>query len=964
MDQGGITNWLIGGDLASPQKPQSDLSDWLVPAAPKKRPAHPMDTFLDSQRIEVELPNHQRSTMSQWMQGTAPKATPKPPLAPPPFELPQAAPPVTALPVAAKAPTLGLPGVNNSSSNSTLLPALLGVVGQIKYELEGDLNILLTLNPSRREAVAQHLESLANLPAGPSHAAGQGDAAAGLRRWIEGPRSPAQNQALQIYFEEVAMVILGQALTLKSWSDQGLRPITEKDLGDLNWAMSSALKPHLPLDREAWQITRPNLYSWFKPGPSIRKEIWRAFESWTLTREGPEFLATLIRFARRKLGAAAPELSGYDERFFASLWQRMGDFGFRMTAEPGELPRRKAAFSPTLRDGSLGRLGPRELNWVGLESLPFRMITAELAQLWWGPQPPPLWALGTGLEAHSKDQLQLQLAAVKPSLLSRVSEMEACDLGFVLEEKLIRASGRTPEAARYREQLEGLPYFKRLRAPGTTLGDLQACVTLTKLRPGGLLWWAREERLAEGDGQETLRFLLDQGKLLCEWRLGDVNHQLPAHESLFPKYLYLFQRDTDMTARHAHRPLRISLHGQIRSHVEVPILLDDALQAYAAGLENKRPSARGNWQIHAQRSPTVQKEWSEHWPEAADVETVQTLERLRNESLPLAAVTTIRPTPTGDPKRDGAWSIHGGLKGFWFHASQGSQGRKLVTAPLPLAPQETRGHGYIILVPDTAWIAPLRAWVESTWVSRWLEHQCERKGENWVLADPIVKFIPVPRSLLRVLGHVQPGEEQAAERVPLPAEWEQLIRELPQRPRAVLPRIAELRQGDAATNAIRARIFAAAATAMTAVEIEQGPLLKLVKDDGSIRWKEFMAILPPSERVQVTLHPEVRLSGTLPPHLAIGKISRVRAPSPGLLLATESGLNLHLASEQPRLLEILADQCEGLAHPTWHELLQYLTLPRTLDLLEATASDILRCHGEQMARLQALRECLSACSGV
>src|SRR3712207_6892905 len=44
---------------------------------------------------------------------------------------------------------------------------------------------LLSLNPSRREAIAQHLDRLAGHAPGPSFATGNTDAAAGLRRWVD-----------------------------------------------------------------------------------------------------------------------------------------------------------------------------------------------------------------------------------------------------------------------------------------------------------------------------------------------------------------------------------------------------------------------------------------------------------------------------------------------------------------------------------------------------------------------------------------------------------------------------------------------------------------------------------------------------------------------------------------------------------------------------------------------------------
>jgi len=55
------------------------------------------------------------------------------------------------------------------------------------------------------------------------------------------------------------------------------------------------------------------------------------------------------------------------------------------------------------------------------------------------------------------------------------------------------------------------------------------------------------------------------------------------------------------------------------------------------------------------------------------------------------------------------------------------------------------------------------------------------------------------------------------------------------------------------------------------------------------------------------------------------------------------------------------EQLEGLSHPTWSELIQYLKLPRKLELAESTAMDILRSHGEQSSRVKELLDLLAAC---
>ena len=530
--------------------------------------------------------------------GRLPKITPTSPSSKSgPVQTPAHAPKVQLPPVShasqvphvpASAPILPIPGI--PAQFSLLIPALMTLKGQMIQELEEHMGRLFTLNPSRREAIAQYLDRLASQNAAPSASEGVGDAGGGLRRWVEGPRSESQNAALRCYFEEVALIFLGQALLLKSWSNRGLRRITENDIGNPNWPISTALKPHVPVDREGWQFTRPNIYSWYRPSSAIQRQIWLTLEQSRINDEGPSLILSIAGTGRQ----AHPDVSvpqGYDSRFFKALWNTMASLGVDPASDSGPIKRHRVAFSPTLRDGSMVRTAPSPLAWTGMESSPFQLMISELTQLWWSPMTPPLWAVGSGLEAHTRDQLQLALNSAKPSLLSRISDMEACDVAVVLEEKVIRSQGRNADAARLRAQVDSLPYFKKLKSPGTSLGDLQACVALSKLRPGGLLWWAREEPLSQQDGTEVLAFLLERGKLVCEWDLSSLDHQLPVSLPLFPRYLYLFSRESNTEARMSHRPLRISLSGQVRSHIEVPVVLEDMLSSVGPSDLAARPVA-------------------------------------------------------------------------------------------------------------------------------------------------------------------------------------------------------------------------------------------------------------------------------------------------------------------------------------------------------------------------------------
>lgn len=847
---------------------------------------------------------------------------------------------------------------------AALLPYFTQLKNQIEKELENTTSRLMSLNPSRREAVAYYLDRLAGHSSPPSSLNGNIDGAGGLRRWVEGPRSPAQNLALQIYFEEIALLTLGQSLLLKVWSDRGHRTWTRADLRDLNWALNTSIKKFIPHDRENWHVARQNIYSWYKPSEDIQNQIWEITNTWRIQNEGPGFLPWLFSPARAyRCENSAPQ--GYDSRFYQAIWKHLPEFGLNPVQMPSPIKRNWVFFSPTLRDGALTQTTPATVSWIGAETSAFNLMTAELMELWIKPGTPPLWGIGTGLDAHASDQLSLGTgySNPKPSLISRIAEMEACDVAFVLEERSTRLSGKNAEAHRLRELLEGLPYFKKLRSAGTTLGDLQACVSLSKLRPGGLLWWAREEPLTQSDGSEMLNFMLERAKLCCEWDFSQLEHSLPTTKPAFPRYLYLFARETGVEARLTHRPTRIAAQGQIRSHVEIPFMLQEVFAAFHSSSE--RSESRGQWKLHLQKSPTPQREWSERWPDPTCQKTLRNIERIRENSLPLASATTIRPAVEGSLSKDGLQSPHHWLeglkdfKGIWIYSEQNSETRRLRAIPILESPSKDQPSGnygptFLMLVADEGWLAPLAQYLESETVQMWLDHFAERKGERWILSEQLVKCIPVPRSLLAQLGF-----DFGSETLSLPLDHSGnesgIISRLLENPRDSTVKITSLSLNGQAT------LFTQASREIEKLRMGHGSFLSLITSNGTIRWSELLKMLPAAESVTVPLHPKIRILGNLPLHLAIGRFERVQTPSPGILLTTEAGFHLCLVSDHSLLLDMIWDQLEGLTSPTWSELVTYLRLPRRIELAEATASDLLKIHGEQSRRMQELSDLVSSC---
>ncbi|OFZ69599.1 MAG: hypothetical protein A3K03_09635 [Bdellovibrionales bacterium RIFOXYD1_FULL_44_7] len=824
------------------------------------------------------------------------------------------------------------------------LPAIVTLINLIKREFEANPLRLLSLNPSRREAIAQHLNRIANLPPVPSCSYGFGDAAGGLRKWVSESRSDQENTALQTYFEEIALFVIAQALLLKGWSDKRIRSWKEEDLSHLNTSLDAALKPYIPLDRDGWQITQRNLYSWYNPSAAIQKEIWKTYESWDFSNEPSFLLMDLVKLSRQTQ-PNWPEYKGYDQRFFFSVWAQMQRFGFNPADDSDPIRRKKLVFSPTIRDGSILRDAPPGLTWAGLEMNPFQLFLAELMQLWQGPNSPILWAIGSGLEVFSREQLSLSLGSPKPSIYSRISEMEACDLSFVFEERSIRFANRSAEAQRLKEQLEAQTHLKKYRSPNTTLGGLQALVSSTKLRPGGLLLWAREEPLSAEDGQSLLGFVLERTKLLAEWDLSGVEHTLPSRVPLFPKYLYLFLREPNFENRVNHRPTKIVIQGQIHSHVEVALFLQDGFDSYF-----KQPPQRDHWEVIVQKNQQTQKELSEHWPDPICRKVLKGIGKLRSESLPLASVTTIRSAP------DKAEDLPKIENGILVRTLVIEKEKRLIATPI----RELNGISYgkeqkfVVVVPEASWVAPVAALMESQCIKNWLEFSAEKRGNQWILNDQLLKYLPVPKSLLKALGH-------GGVNVFVPNELLAPLQKLSDASQdfSVFDQfIAEEKNVD-----YRAATLVHAATARTALREKNAHVTAVVNKDARINWSKLFEILPPSQLIPATLHTELNISGQLQPNLPIGRIEFVGAHPKSIMLICENGANLTLKSENALLIQMLSEQLEGVVHPTWAELINHLKLPRRIEAAEAIATDVLRSHGLYERHLSKLDQLITSCSG-
>ncbi len=812
-------------------------------------------------------------------------------------------------PVAPEPPSTPSRGHFASSTGRGLNPSLLSLIHSMVQELWERSPQLLTLNPSRRESILTHLQALAQSPTMPR---------ATLKDWIENQRGTTESRAFSAYFEEVATLTLCQAILLKRWSDLESRAFRKDQLGRMNYEFSTQLKPFVPLHRESWHLTRPNIYSWYTPSPSMLDELEQILQGLPMTDEGPGVLLELGTEGRR-FHAEQPESVGYDSRFYQSILGGLPTIGVDLTPLP--FNRKRFLYTPTLRFGSVNFHVPAAAQWVGFEQSLFQLLVAEMIQLWWGPKGPPDWANGTSLEAHPREQLSLAAAtAPRGGVLQFLSEVEACDFSWLIEE-------RTQKSSKFKAQLEGLPFFKKLAQTQTPIGLLQACVALTKLRPYGKLFWARETPLTPEEGSEAINFLFARGTLLAEWDLSHLDHQLPSRCPLFPKYWYVFEREIDTESRSTHRPKRIQVTGSLKSHVEIPVMLDECLRSLHAEGTTPISSGRSQWKIHQQVTPTPQKDWLTHWPTAAQTKDWERLDQLKEFGVPLASIGTIRHLSHQQLRPE--W------RGLALEARDAP--RELVARNLQSFPKDTQNlSGHLLFLPDDQWTAAIQSYLECGAVAEWLEHNAERKAEKWNLTEALLRLLPVPR---RLIEHLQNRDR-------LEVQWQ--VQGLIKNPENFA---FDIHGWDR---------FHLLACARFEVENSVARLQTYLGDPGVIHWKNLLKLIPVNELAPLTHSPSLTIQGSLPVHSAIIRAERTKGHLPGISLMTESGSLLKMHSPEKTLIEILHSQIAHFTHPTWGEILEWVRVPRNLAYAESLKQDLAQNRADLLHKSAILKSKIQA----
>ncbi len=872
------------------------------------------------------------------------------------------------------------------TEEQTLCSKLLSVAKSIEEKLLSNPARILGLNKSRRLSILNHLECLADLPPTPVTTTPE-TVANTLRQWTENQSVITKRNALKIYFKELAMITLCQILLLKKWSDSGIRPWSAKDLSNLNWTLDEILKPHVPLNREGWQITRRNIYSWYNPSSAFQETLLADIQDVSLKNTSANLLALLLQLQRHEEPDiyASKKNHTYEERFHTAIWSLLENYGLQNKSQ-SLLPGLRFVFSPTLRDGSIIRTSKNVFNWVGLEEELFLLLVLELSELWdKGPRPPSLWTQGNGLEVNSKDQLSLELETVKPSLFSLISKMEACEFAFLNEEKILRFSDKTPDGIRIRTQIENLKSLKKLKGLQTSIGTLQACVSIQKLRPGGLLIWAREEPLSKKEGDEVLKYILERSCLIAEWDFSGVKHSLPTLKTLFPKSLYIFQREPDLQTRTNNRPVRITIKGTLRSHIELSTFLDDTVSSFSLeslkhdnlltedNVQNTQDSSIGLWKIFKHRSPLTQREWMEHWPNLTSQSTLDSIENLKQESSPLGSIVSIRALHSKDWVPQGEDQLPQAL---WVQTDYVNNNRIITALQVSKIQQMDsnllKSKGFYLISPTTNWVAPLKVFLSSKLVHDWLDHHVEQKNGQWKITDLDIKLLPVPISLKDALLAVKQNDYSYEDTQAWDVHFNNIIED-PKIYTSVLKSVFQFENNkeDLSQDTIKALkkkqnffksiLYVKTANKVQEIENKNKLLFNLIDEKEQINWKEFIKVLPPQEITFINTHNEIKITGNLPPNLPINHISKLPK---GILLSTESGFQAQIqlsSNVEIFLKDIILAQLDGLQYPTWSELNQYLRVPKRVDFAKNTANEVLGAYSNIKTSIKELDTLCTKC---
>jgi len=807
---------------------------------------------------------------------------------------------------------------------------------------------LLKLNPSRRESLGRFLSELCRTPV-PT------DPQEALKTFTRIDRSEAEHEALKQLFKQIALVQIGKALLIKSWSEPSLKAFAKSDLKDLTAAVERGLRPFIHLQTSTCQLIQRNFYSWYKLSAASQEALWDLLsEIQDLDHAKEWLLDRAIQLSAETLG----ERDRYSKVFYRNLWKAV-EKNRLFEAKRGT----HYGFSPTLRDGCMMEYAPDSIEWMGFEPLSFELLFGEIRYLWKTPKRLPLWVKGSGLEMSMEQQCSMLLThSGKQNVLQQMDAISCCEIALITEENLIRTQARSMAAQALRKQVDQHSILKKLKQPTTTRGMYQACQALEKLRQDGVLVWAREELLDESSGKPALSFILNQARILliadftalqveggsdCERIKRDI-----------PKALYILKKESQLEARKSHRPLMIKAYGTLRNAADVSILFDRVIS-----LVQKPDQAfpLEPFQLHARVSPIDQREWEQHWFNPTDDQLVDRIEDLKRNATPLGQLAVIRTThpSLSSPSEPGLFAdVDRADQGFYAWVESNKNGNEVFTARASNLPEYMKGsHALFSIVPmQPEWNEPLQVLVRSQLTRDWFNYSVERKKGAWLLRESDLKSIPVPRHISQFLANPMPIEA-------LSDSAQKALGQIPSEPGHAHTHLEALSETHPQ---LKAHAFVLASQVLEHLENHQGMLFSLVSPDEQIQYpKLFKTVMTEKDLQPLHQHPLIRFTPTLTAHMAIQQISVMKFPTPGVLLTTSKGLTLQLFIQdqwlRERCFEMMQELQSQVAEPTWGELCSSIRLPKNPSQAQSMSQQILKAYAHEKLKRKELNHLLGAC---
>jgi hypothetical protein len=346
------------------------------------------------------------------------------------------------------------------------------------------------------------------------------------------------------------------------------------------------------------------------------------------------------------------------------------------------------------------------------------------------------------------------------------------------------------------------------------------------------------------------------------------------------------------------------------------------------------------------------------WPDPSCAQSLSALEEMSRGTKPLANFATVRSLAraqvrvsslAGNPATPGANAPNGGTnKGLdpehpalFVEAAGRNEIRVLSARAYRELIPGLEYTGFAILLRDDTWLEPMRAYLESGRVAKWLEHHAERRGDRWHLSESLMKMIPVPDRLADAISREGGG-----------LDLREFVQSLAKNPESIR----------SSTLPPESR-YVAAAMALRELDVHAEKLRPFLSrtetGESRIEWSKLLGLLRASDSLPMTQHPFVRIVGSISPNIPLTKIDRLKAPQNGLLLMTEAGGLQKVVFDHRMLAEMAWDQTKFHTHPTWGELVAAVRLPRSLEIAESAAHEILTSHEAIERKANVLRAWLS-----